>query len=59
MLHDLSDWVDWVIALFINIPVILVWFVTLGGLLLLGWKILRWAWFRFFRPPPPALPNAA
>lgn len=59
MLHDLGDWVDWVVALIINIPVILVWLVTLGSLLLLGWKILRWAWLRFFRPPPPALPTAA
>ncbi|HEU5402020.1 MAG TPA: DUF4349 domain-containing protein [Terriglobales bacterium] len=59
MLHDLGDWVDWVVALVINIPVILVWFVTVGGLLLLGWKVLRWAWFRFFRPAPPVLPTAA
>lgn len=59
MLHDLGDWVDWVIALIINIPIILVWFVTIGSLLLLCWKILRWAWFRFFRTPPPALPTAA
>jgi uncharacterized protein YhaN len=58
MLHDLGDWVDWIVALVINIPVIAVWFVTVGSLFLLGWKILRWAWFRFFRPPP-ALPTAA
>lgn len=59
MLHDLGDWVDWVVALIINIPIILVWFVTIGSLLLLCWKILRWAWFRFFRPPPPVVPTAA
>lgn len=59
MAHNLGDWIDWVVALVINIPVILVWFVTIGSLLLLGWKMLRWAWFRFFRPPPPpALPTA-
>lgn len=59
MLRDLSDWVDWVVALIIDIPVILVWVLTVGSILLLGWKVLRWAWFRFFRSPTPVLPNAA
>jgi Domain of unknown function (DUF4349) len=59
MLRDLGDWIDWVVALLINIPLILLWSLTVGSLLLLGWKVLRWAWFRFFRPPTPVLPNAA
>lgn len=55
MLRGLGDWVDWVVALVINVPVILAWAVSVGGLLLLGWKVLRWAWFRFFKPRTAAL----
>lgn len=54
MLSGLGEWVDWVVALIINIPLILVWFASIVGLLVLAWKTLRWIWRRFFTSPAPA-----
>ena len=51
MLADVGEWVDWVVALIINIPLIALWVATIGGLGLVSWRVLRWIWLRFVKSP--------
>jgi hypothetical protein len=63
MVSGLTDWVDSVIAFFINLPLIAVWFLSLVTLVVVAIRILRFLWRRFGpkqswrlpwkRPPPP------
>lgn len=50
MLAGLGDWVDWVIAVLIKLPLILLWAVTVAVLLWVAWKVGRAAWVRFVMP---------
>lgn len=59
MLLGLGEWVDWVVAFLIDIPLILVWVCSVGGLLLGLWKIGRYAWMRWLKPKPAPEPQAA
>ena len=43
MVEGLGDWVDAVVAIVIYLPVILLWGVTLGGILWMGWRLVRFA----------------
>jgi hypothetical protein len=47
LLAGLGEWMDWVIAAIIKLPLILLWVLTVGVLLWVVWKIGRTAWPRF------------
>ncbi|MFZ0313599.1 MAG: DUF4349 domain-containing protein [Candidatus Korobacteraceae bacterium] len=49
LLAGLGDWTDWMVALLIKLPLILLWALTVGGLVWLVWKIGRAAWPRFLK----------
>ncbi len=49
LLAGLGEWIDWVVALLIKLPLILLWTLTLGALLWVVWRVGRAAW-RFVRP---------
>ena len=51
MLNGLSSYVDAMIKFILQLPVILAWLVTIGLIILVCWKILRWIWKRFSKPP--------
>jgi len=44
MISGLADWADSVIALFINLPLILVWVVSVLALVVVAVRILRFCW---------------
>jgi hypothetical protein len=50
LLVDLGEWLDWVVAILIKLPVIVLWVATVGGILLAVWKIGRSVWVRFLKP---------
>lgn len=47
MVSGLTDWVDSVIAFFINLPLITVWFLSVVALVVVAVRILRFLWRRF------------
>lgn len=51
MLASLQGYVDAMIKVIFSLPVILLWLVTIGLIILVCWKIVRWMWRRFFKPP--------
>jgi hypothetical protein len=53
MLAGLGEWVDWVVAFIIDLPLMIVWAASIGALLLVAWKTLRWVWLRFLKPRAP------
>lgn len=46
-ISGLAGYVDSMINFVFQLPVILLWLVTIGLIALLGWKILRWIWRKF------------
>lgn len=63
MVSGLADWVDSVVAFFINLPLIAVWFLSVVALIVVALRGLRFLWRRFGprkswrlpwkRPTPP------
>jgi hypothetical protein len=63
MVSGLADWVDSVIAFFINLPLIAVWLASIVALVVVTVRVLRFLWRRFVpkiswrlpwkRPAPP------
>jgi hypothetical protein len=49
LLVGLGEWTDWVVALLIKLPLILLWTLTVGALLWVGWRLGRAAWPRFVK----------
>jgi hypothetical protein len=49
LLVGLGEWTDWVVAVLIKLPLILLWALTVGALLWVVWKIGRAAWPRFLK----------
>jgi hypothetical protein len=49
LLDGLGDWTDWVVAVLIKLPLILLWVLTFGALVWVVWKIGRAAWPRFWK----------
>jgi len=47
MISGMADWVDTVIAFFINLPLIAVWFLSVVALIVVAVRILRYLWRRF------------
>ncbi len=46
LLRGLGDWADWVVSVIVVLPVILLWIVTIGAILLLVWRIAKVLWTR-------------
>jgi hypothetical protein len=63
MVSGLGDWADSVVAFFIDLPLIAVWFLSVVALIVVGLRVLRFLWQRFGpkrgwrlpwkRPAPP------
>ena len=51
MLASLQGYIDSMIKVIFSLPVILLWLVTIGLIILICWKIIRWIWRRFLKPP--------
>jgi hypothetical protein len=49
LLVGLGEWMDWLVALLIKLPLILLWALTVGAMLWIVWKIGRASWTRFGR----------
>jgi len=47
MVSGMADWADSVIAFFINLPLIAVWFLSVVALIAVALRILRYLWRRF------------
>lgn len=47
MVSGLADWVDSVVAFFINLPLIAVWFLSVVALIVVALRVLRFLWRRF------------
>jgi hypothetical protein len=47
LVEGLGEWLDWVVAIFIKLPLIVLWAMTVGGILWAVWKVGRLAWLRF------------
>ncbi|MBZ5569857.1 MAG: DUF4349 domain-containing protein [Acidobacteriia bacterium] len=54
LLVGLGEWMDWVVAMLIKLPLIVLWVVTVGIILWVVWKIGRRVWLRFLKPKPVA-----
>ena len=46
LLVGLGEWMDWVIAVFIKLPLIFLWTLTVGAITWVVWKIGRAVWLR-------------
>ena len=46
LLAGLGDWMDWVVAVLIKLPLILLWTVTVGAIVWVVWRIGRVVWRR-------------
>jgi hypothetical protein len=57
-LAGLGEWADWVVAVLIKLPLIVLWAATVGGILWGLWKIGRRTWFQFLRPKVPTKDSA-
>jgi len=55
LLAGLGDWVDWVIAVLIQLPLIVLWVATVGAIVWFLWKIVRKIWLRFLKPGTPTM----
>jgi hypothetical protein len=69
MLQGLADWMDSVIGFLINLPLILVWCVSIIVLVAIAWRLVRFVWRKLFpnasvfpawlrRPKPTLNPSA-
>lgn len=59
MLLGLGEWVDWVVAFLIDVPLILAWLCSVGGLLFALWRIGLYVWARWFKTKTAPEPQAA
>lgn len=50
LLAGLGEWVDWAVALLIKLPLMVLWAATVGGILLVLWKVGHRIWLRFLKP---------
>jgi hypothetical protein len=50
LLEGLGDWLNSVVAILINLPLIALWTLTVGVILWVVWQIGRAVWLRFLKP---------
>jgi hypothetical protein len=50
LLEELGDWLNAVVAILINSPLIALWTLTVGVILLLVWQIGCAVWLRVLKP---------
>jgi hypothetical protein len=50
LLAGLGEWMNWVVAIFIKLPLIVLWAITVGGILWVAWRVGRFAWLRLLKP---------
>jgi hypothetical protein len=50
LLVGLGEWLDWAVAIFIKLPLVVLWAMTVGGILWAVWRVGRFAWLRFLKP---------
>ena len=50
LLVGLGEWLDWIVAIFIKLPLIVLWAMTVAGIVWAAWKVGRFAWLRFLKP---------
>jgi hypothetical protein len=50
LLVGLGEWLDWIVAIFNKLPLIILWAMTVAGILWTVWKVGRFAWLRFLKP---------
>lgn len=50
LLVGLGEWLDWIVSVLIKLPLILLWVATMGGILLVLWKIGRLIWLQTVKP---------
>jgi len=48
MLTSLTGYIDTIIALIFLLPSLILWIITISLILFVGYKIINWAWHRFF-----------
>jgi hypothetical protein len=48
--ENLAAWLDLMIAVLLQLPVILLWVFTVAGGAALSWRVLRWLWRKWFAP---------
>lgn len=62
-LHDLAqglaDWADVLLSVLIQLPLILLWVLTIAAAAFIVWKPSRFVWRRFRKPQPLAEPSAS
>jgi hypothetical protein len=46
----LGEWLDWVVAIVIKLPLIILWIVTAGAIFWICWRSGRYIWGRFLKP---------
>jgi hypothetical protein len=50
LLVNLGDWIDWVVATLIKLPLIILWLVTVGAIVWICWRIIRYFRTQFRKP---------
>jgi len=49
LLSGLGDWLDWIVAVLIRLPLVAIWTGTVGFIVWVVWKVGRWGWLHWFK----------
>ncbi len=49
LLAGLGEWLDWVVAVVIKLPLIVVWIITVGTIIWICWRTGRFVWMRLLK----------
>ena len=50
LLDGLGEWINWIVAVLIQLPLIVLWAATVGAILWALWKVSRKVWLQFLKP---------
>lgn len=50
LLANLGDWINWIVATLIKLPLIILWLATAGAILWICWRMGRYLWKQFRKP---------
>lgn len=56
LLDGLGEWINWIVAVLIQLPLIVLWAATVGAILWTLWKVSRKVWLQFLKPKSNASP---